>query len=245
MFYMCICVTCVCVCVCVCVCASPINAALQCLRDINCVLPNNLRGLIPALTFFCTDEYGRQYTQYTRRCCCPYSIEYIVHVRWLGSRVVNVVDSGAEAPGFKSQPRRCRVTVLGKLLCLCSPSSKIRPGHYANLNHHNPSLHLCGVLRVPGARGLSGASERRPGLFRRLPDDDPAGVLLHVPHEHQPAHSAPRPSNHAERARAAALAQPTLVSSCVLVTTTCNKIKASSSGGSRGCPGCPDTRPFV
>jgi len=39
----------------------------------------------------------------------------IVHVRWLGSRVVNVVDSGAEAPGFKSQPRRCRVTVLGKL----------------------------------------------------------------------------------------------------------------------------------
>jgi len=80
----------------VCVCASPINAALQCLRDINCVLPNNLRGLIPALTFFCTDEYGRQYTQYTRRCCCPYSIEYIVHVRWLGSRVVNVVDSGTQ-----------------------------------------------------------------------------------------------------------------------------------------------------
>ena len=34
---------------------------------------------------------------------------------WLGSRVVSVLDSGAEAPGFKSQPRRCRVTVLGKL----------------------------------------------------------------------------------------------------------------------------------
>jgi len=29
--------------------------------------------------------------------------------------VVSVLDSGAEGPGFKSQPRRCRVTVLGKL----------------------------------------------------------------------------------------------------------------------------------
>jgi len=36
-------------------------------------------------------------------------------VGWLGSRVVSVLDSGAEGPGFKSQLRRCRVTVLGKL----------------------------------------------------------------------------------------------------------------------------------
>ena len=34
---------------------------------------------------------------------------------WLGSRVVSVLDSGAEGPGFKSQQRCCRVTVLGKL----------------------------------------------------------------------------------------------------------------------------------
>ena len=34
---------------------------------------------------------------------------------WLGSTVVSVLDLGAEGPGFKSQPRRCRVTVLGKL----------------------------------------------------------------------------------------------------------------------------------
>jgi len=34
---------------------------------------------------------------------------------WLGSRVVSVLDSGAEGPWFKSQSRRCRVTVLGKL----------------------------------------------------------------------------------------------------------------------------------
>ena len=42
-------------------------------------------------------------------------IMWVVVVRWLGSRVVRVLDSGAEAPGFKSQPRCCRVTVLGKL----------------------------------------------------------------------------------------------------------------------------------
>ena len=38
-----------------------------------------------------------------------------VYVRWLGSRVVSALDSGAEGPRFKSQSRRCRVTVLGKL----------------------------------------------------------------------------------------------------------------------------------
>ena len=34
---------------------------------------------------------------------------------WLGSRVVSVLDSGTVGSGFKSQSRRCRVTVLGKL----------------------------------------------------------------------------------------------------------------------------------
>jgi len=34
---------------------------------------------------------------------------------WLGSRVVSVLDSGAEGPEFKSQPRRSWVTVLGNL----------------------------------------------------------------------------------------------------------------------------------
>ena len=37
------------------------------------------------------------------------------HGGWLGSRVVSGLDSGAVGPGFKSQSRRCRVTVLGKL----------------------------------------------------------------------------------------------------------------------------------
>ena len=43
-------------------------------------------------------------------------IYYAPVVEWLASQVVNVLDSGAEGLGFKSQPRLCRVTVLGKLL---------------------------------------------------------------------------------------------------------------------------------
>ena len=37
----------------------------------------------------------------------------VVTYGWRGSRVVSVLDSGAEGPGFKSQPRRYQVTVLG------------------------------------------------------------------------------------------------------------------------------------
>jgi len=55
--------------------------------------------------------------QITRRSRGTSTFTYFVVIlqRWLGSRVVSVLDSGAEGPGFKSQPRRCRVTVLGKL----------------------------------------------------------------------------------------------------------------------------------
>ena len=48
----------------------------------------------------------------------PYHTVYLIRLEaigWLGSRVVSMLDSGAEGLGFKSQPRRCRVTVLGKL----------------------------------------------------------------------------------------------------------------------------------
>jgi len=34
---------------------------------------------------------------------------------WLSSLVVSGLDSGAVGSGFKSQPLRCQVTVLGKL----------------------------------------------------------------------------------------------------------------------------------
>ena len=42
------------------------------------------------------------------------------------SRVVSVLDSGAEGPGFKSQSRRCRVTVLGKLTSIVHLFTKQR-----------------------------------------------------------------------------------------------------------------------
>jgi len=35
--------------------------------------------------------------------------------------VVSVLDSGTDGPGFKSQSRRCRVTVLGKLFAPIVP----------------------------------------------------------------------------------------------------------------------------
>ena len=50
--------------------------------------------------------------------CRSFSCDLLIthkHVGWLGSRVVSVLVSGAEGTGFRSQPRRCRVTILGKL----------------------------------------------------------------------------------------------------------------------------------
>jgi len=46
----------------------------------------------------------------------PHITRVLSVIGWLGSRVVSVLDSGAEGLGFKSQSRRCRVTVSGKLL---------------------------------------------------------------------------------------------------------------------------------
>jgi len=41
--------------------------------------------------------------------------DYALYKSTHSLRVVSVLDSGAVRPGFKSQRRRCRVTVLGKL----------------------------------------------------------------------------------------------------------------------------------
>ena len=57
----------------------------------------------------------------------------------LGSRVVSVLDSGAEGPGFKSQSRRCRVTVLGKLFTPTVP-----------LYIHQAAKLVAALLRVAG-----------------------------------------------------------------------------------------------
>jgi len=58
-------------------------------------LPSSLRSVLSLLQFLC-DVFQLSYSS-------------------LGSRVVSMLDTDTEGPGFKSLPRRCRVTVLGKL----------------------------------------------------------------------------------------------------------------------------------
>ena len=63
---------------------------------------------------------------------------YTYHYGWIGSRVVSVLDSGAEGPGFKSQPRRCRVTVLGQT------------AHTLCASVHQAAKLIAALLRVAG-----------------------------------------------------------------------------------------------
>jgi len=78
---------------------------------------------VPALNLTVSDSADRQFqaVPFVFTCRNVYSascwrqlITYIA-VLWLVSRVVSVLNSGAEGSGFKSQSRRCRVTVQGKL----------------------------------------------------------------------------------------------------------------------------------
>ena len=71
---------------------------------------------------------------------------------WLGSRVVSVLDSGAERSGFKSQSRRCRVTVLGKMFT---------PIVFVPLIHQAAKLGTA-LLRVAGLAESNGSL--LPGL---------------------------------------------------------------------------------
>ena len=68
-----------------------------------------------------------------------------MYVAWLCSQVVCVLDSGAEGPGFKSQSRRCRVTVLGKLF------TPIVPLFTKQQNGRSP-LKGCGGNCGPGGK---------------------------------------------------------------------------------------------
>jgi len=71
--------------------------------------------------------------------------------------MVSVLNSGAVGPGFKSQPRRCRVTVLGKLLTPMVP-----------LFTKQQNCVVAALLRV--ARVTAGLTESNgrlpPGLYR-------------------------------------------------------------------------------
>ena len=82
----------------------------------------------------------------------------IIVIWWLGSRVVSVLDSSAQGPGLKSQPRRCRVTVLGKLF---TPNCA---------SVHQASKFVAALLRVAGV--TAGLTESNGSL--------PPCLMIHV-----------------------------------------------------------------
>jgi len=103
---------CVCVCVCVCVFVRTTSPSGEIKRP----------GRSPHESACCVDTI---YTMSSANNCRDRTLPVVrkpghlpplsPKVGWLGSRVVSVLDSVAEGPWFKSQSRRCRVTVLGKL----------------------------------------------------------------------------------------------------------------------------------
>ena len=65
-----------------------------------------------------------------------------------------MLDSGAVGPGFKSQTRRCRVTVLGKLLTHCA-------------SVHQAAKLVAALLRVVGVtEGLAESNGSLPHGLR-------------------------------------------------------------------------------
>jgi len=83
---------------------------------------------------------------------------------WLGSRVVSVLDSGAEGPGFKSQPWRCR------------PYYSLRQTvHTHRASVHQAAKLIAVLLRV--ARVTAGLAESNGSLPPGLWLTSPAGWL--------------------------------------------------------------------
>ena len=69
---------------------------------------------------------------------------------WLGSRVVSVLDSGAEGPGFKSQSRRCRESLRQTV-------------HTHRASVHQAAKLVAALLRVAGVTaGLAESNGRLP-----------------------------------------------------------------------------------
>ena len=83
-------------------------------------------------------------------------------IGWLGSRVVNVLDSGAEGPGFKSQPRRCRVSLTQTV-------------HTHRASVHQAAKLAAALLRIP--RVTAGLAESNGSLPPGLWLTPPAGWL--------------------------------------------------------------------
>ena len=74
---------------------------------------------------------------------------------WLGSRVASVLDLGAVEPGFKSQSRRGRVTVIGKLF---TPINYGLPLRFLTQRVSLPSAELELMIRVSQSADLKSCS---------------------------------------------------------------------------------------
>ena len=84
----------------------------------------------------------------------------------LGSRVVSVQDSGAEGPGFKSQPRRCRVTnSLGQTV------------HTRHASVHQAAKLVAALLRAGG--GVTAGQAKSNGSLTLLPNSVAAAILFY------------------------------------------------------------------
>ena len=78
-------------------------------------------------------------------------------VGWLGNRMVSVLDSGAEGPGFKSQPRRCR--------------SLRQTVHTHRASVHQAAKLIAVLLRISGVTAglVESNSSLAPGLWLTTP----------------------------------------------------------------------------
>ena len=130
----------------VCVCRSLLlpEVPSRSFPDIHFSLPVFLTANF-SLPIFLVDQFSVAYFPVAIFFCCPFSIAVITYVKFCCSFLLpsyfllpnfqiahfygcSVAEWLAERPGFKSQSRRCRVTVSGKLftpIMPCSSSSKI------------------------------------------------------------------------------------------------------------------------
>ena len=60
--------------------------------------------------------------------------------------MISVLDTGADGPGFKSQPQRCRVTVLGKTV------------HAHHVSVHQAAKLVAALVRIARHAGLAASN---------------------------------------------------------------------------------------
>jgi len=102
-----------------------VNCVTNANVSINCVVVCVIRGCINAANVgvwaaLYSPQHNEVY-EINALYAEMFSFHFSWSLGWLGSRVVSVLDSGTEGPGFKSQSQHCRVTVLGKLFTPIMP----------------------------------------------------------------------------------------------------------------------------